>query len=262
MAITVDLSGKTAVCTGATSGIGRATAIALATAGANVVAVGRDRERLKDTIAEIASAGGAAAPARFDLLDEDAPPAVVDVALQRFGGIDILASCAGIYESAGVGQADVDTLAVVDRQWQLNTRTPYRMVEAVLPHLGDGSSITFISSTMARFGIGYGAGYSMSKGALEALMRVLAVELGPRGIRVNAISPGWVITPMNEKAREDPAIERFAVAATPVGRLGSPEELAAVVVFLASEAAAYIHGTVICAEGGYPSLPMSMLEAA
>jgi NAD(P)-dependent dehydrogenase (short-subunit alcohol dehydrogenase family) len=88
------------------------------------------------------------------------------------------------------------------------------------------------------------------------------VELGPRGIRVNAISPGWVVTPMNEQAREDPAIERFAIAATPVGRLGTPEELGAVVVFLASDSAAYVHGTVVCAEGGYPALPMSMLQGA
>jgi NAD(P)-dependent dehydrogenase (short-subunit alcohol dehydrogenase family) len=262
MAFTVDLSGKTALCTGATSGIGRATAIALAAAGASVVAVGRDATRLGETIGEIESAGGTAVPARFDLLDPTAPQQITEVALDRFGRIDILASCAGIYESAAVGQQDVDTLAVIDRQWELNARAPFRMVEAVLPHLTEGSSITFISSTMARFGIGYGAGYSMSKAALEAFMRVLAVELGPRGVRVNAISPGWVITPMNEKAREDPAIERFAIAATPVGRLASPEDLATIVVFLASDAAAYIHGTVVCAEGGYPALPMSMLQAA
>jgi NAD(P)-dependent dehydrogenase (short-subunit alcohol dehydrogenase family) len=90
----------------------------------------------------------------------------------------------------------------------------------------------------------------------------MAVELGPRGIRVNAISPGWVITPMNEAARADPAIENFAIAATPMGRLGTVQDIASVVVYLASDAAAYVHGTVIHAEGGYPALPMSMLQNA
>jgi NAD(P)-dependent dehydrogenase (short-subunit alcohol dehydrogenase family) len=257
-----DLNGKTAVCTGATSGIGQATAIALAAAGANVVVVGRDGPRLADTVATIEGAGGHAAAAQVDLLDDGAPAAIVDIALERFGGVDILASCAGIYESAAVGQQEADTLSVLDRQWELNARAPYRLAEAVIPHLRAGSAIVFFSSTMARFGIGYGAGYSMSKAAVEAMMRVMAVELGPRGVRVNAISPGWVITPMNEQARADPAIEAFAIAATPMGRLGTPEDLAAVVVFLASPAAAYVHGTVICAEGGYPALPMSMLQSA
>jgi NAD(P)-dependent dehydrogenase (short-subunit alcohol dehydrogenase family) len=262
MSVTLDLSGKTAICTGATSGIGRATAVALAAAGAGVVAVGRHAGRLADTVAEIEAAGGRVAPAQFDLLDDDAPGAIAATALDAFGGVDVLASCAGIYDSALVGDPDVDGLDVIDRQWALNTRAPFRLSEAVLPHMGTGGSIVFLSSTMARFGIGYGAGYSMSKAGVEALMRVMAVELGPRGIRVNAISPGWVVTPMNEQARQDPAIERFAVAATPVGRLGTPEDLAAVVVFLASDAAAYVHGTVVCAEGGYPALPMSMLESA
>jgi NAD(P)-dependent dehydrogenase (short-subunit alcohol dehydrogenase family) len=224
--------------------------------------VGRDAARLADTVATIESAGGRVAPARVDLLDDAAPQAIVDLAVERFGGIDILASCAGIYESAGIGQADTDTLGVIDRQWALNARTPFRIAEAVLPHLREGSAMVFISSTMARFGIGWGAGYAMSKGALEAMMRVMAVELGPRGIRVNAISPGWVATPMNEQAREDPAVERFAVSATPIGRLADPEDIASVVVWLASDGAAYVHGAVLCAEGGYPALPMGLLENA
>jgi NAD(P)-dependent dehydrogenase (short-subunit alcohol dehydrogenase family) len=91
------------------------------------------------------------------------------------------------------------------------------------------------------------------------MVRVLAVELGPRQIRVNAISPGWIATPMSAEARADPAIENFAIAATPIGRIGDPDEVASVVVYLASDAAAYVHGTVIEVEGGYPALPMSML---
>jgi NAD(P)-dependent dehydrogenase (short-subunit alcohol dehydrogenase family) len=262
MALNLDLSGRSAICTGATSGIGRAAALALAAAGAGVVAVGRDADRLAETVAEIEAAGGRVVGARFDLLDDDAPAGIVAAAVDAFGRVDVLASCAGIYDSAMVGDPDLDGLAVIDRQWALNARAPFRLSEAALPHMGSGGSVVFLSSTMARFGIGYGAGYSMSKAGVEALMRVMAVELGPRGIRVNAISPGWVATPMNEQARQDPAIERFAIAATPMGRLGTPEDLAAVIVFLASDAAAYVHGTVICAEGGYPALPMSMLQSA
>jgi NAD(P)-dependent dehydrogenase (short-subunit alcohol dehydrogenase family) len=260
--LNIDLAGRTAIVTGATSGMGQAAAIALAAAGANIVAVGRDEARLNDTLTTITARGGTATTIRSDLTDDRGPASVVDHALESFGSVHILVSCAGIYDSAAVGQDGVDTLAVLDRQWEVNTRAPFRLAEAVVPHLSAGASMVFFSSTMARFGIGYGAAYSMSKAAVEAMVRVMAVELGPRQIRVNAISPGWVITPMNEAARADPAIENFAIAATPIGRLGSVEEVASAVVFLASDAAAYVHGTVLQVEGGYPALPMSMLQNA
>ncbi len=262
MALSIDLTGRTAIVTGATSGMGQAAAVALAAAGAAVVAVGRDESRLNETIATITSGGGTALPVRAELTDASAPQEIVDQALASFGSLQILVSCAGIYDSAAVAQDDVDTLAVLDRQWEVNTRAPFRLAEAVVPHLSSGASMLFFSSTMARFGIGYGAAYSMSKAAVEAMVRVMAVELGPRGIRVNAISPGWIVTPMNAEARADPAIEDFAIAATPIGRLGSVEDVALVVVYLASDAAAYVHGTVMQVEGGYPALPMSMLRNA
>jgi NAD(P)-dependent dehydrogenase (short-subunit alcohol dehydrogenase family) len=259
MALSLDLSGRTAIVTGASSGVGHSSAVALARAGAAVVAVGRDQQRLDDVVTAIESEGGQAVGVQANLVDDDAPGRIVAAALDRFGSIEVLASCAGIYDSAAVGQPDVDTLDVLDRQWETNARAPYRLTEAVLPHLSEGASMVFFSSTMARFGIGYGAAYSMSKAAVEAMVRVLAVELGPRQIRVNAISPGWIATPMSAEARADPAIENFAIAATPIGRIGDPDEVASVVVYLASDAAAYVHGTVIEVEGGYPALPMSML---
>ncbi|HEY4280183.1 MAG TPA: SDR family oxidoreductase [Conexibacter sp.] len=258
----VDLVGRTAICTGATSGIGRASALALAAAGANVVAVGRDEARLAAVVAEIERAGGRAAAACADLVEEGAPEAVVATAVERFGGVDVVASCAGVYESAAVGQADLDTVAVLDRLWAMNARAPYRLVEAALPQLGEGSSIVLFSSTMSRFGIGYGAAYSMTKAAIDALTRVLSVELGPRGVRVNAVSPGWVKTPMNEAARADPGLERFAESVTPLGRWAQAEEIADVVVFLASDLARYVHGTIVQAEGGYPALPSGTLADA
>ncbi|MCW2990352.1 MAG: Short-chain dehydrogenase/reductase [Solirubrobacterales bacterium] len=262
MALTIDLAGRTAIVTGATSGMGQAAAQALAAAGANVVAVGRDADRLAETTSAIEQAGGTAIGVLADLVDEDGPQRVVAAALEAYGSLAIVVSCAGIYDSAAMGQEGVDTLSVLDRQWEINARAPYRLAEAALPHLSEGASMVFFSSTMARFGIGYGAGYSMSKAAVEAMVRVMAVELGPLGIRVNAISPGWIVTPMNEAARADPAIENFAIAATPMGRLGTVDDVASVVVYLASDAAAYVHGTVIHAEGGYPALPMSMLQNA
>ncbi len=262
MALNIDLAGRTAIVTGATSGMGRSSALALARAGAAIVAVGRDQQRLHDVVAAIEGEGGQVVGVQANLVDDDAPERIIAAALDRFDSIEVLVSCAGIYDSAGVGQPDVDTLDVLDRQWATNTRAPYRLAEAALPHLSEGASMVFFSSTMARFGIGYGAAYSMSKAAVEAMVRVMAVELGPRQIRVNAISPGWIATPMSAEARADPAIENFAIAATPIGRIGDPDEVASVVVYLASDAAAYVHGSVIEVEGGYPALPMSMLQNA
>jgi NAD(P)-dependent dehydrogenase (short-subunit alcohol dehydrogenase family) len=236
--------------------------MALAQAGAAVLAVGRDEKRLADTVSTIEDGGGRAVGLRVDLVDDGAPDEIVQAALDAFGSIDVLVSCAGIYDSAAVGQPDLDTLDVLDRQWAINARAPYRLAEAVIPHLSGGSSMVFFSSTMARFGVGYGAAYSMSKAAVDAMVRVMAVELGPRQIRVNAISPGWIVTPMSAEARADPAIEKFAIAATPMGRLGTVEDVASVIVYLASDAASYVHGAVIEVEGGYPALPMSMLQNA
>ncbi len=262
MALNIDLSGRNAIVTGATSGMGAGSAVALARAGASIVAVGRDEQRLAETIAAVEGAGGRAVPVQADLVDEGAPERIVETALSEFGSLEILVSCAGIYDSAAVGQDGVDTLDVLDRQWATNARAPYRLAEAALPHMSEGAAMVFFSSTMARFGIGYGAAYSMSKAAVEAMVRVLGVELGPRGIRVNAISPGWIETPMSAEARADPAITNFAIAATPMGRLGTVEDVASVVVYLASDAASFVHGTTIYAEGGYPALPMSMLQDA
>jgi 3-oxoacyl-[acyl-carrier protein] reductase len=245
------LAGRVAVVTGATSGIGRAIALAFADAGASVGAVGRDRARLDEVTAAIADRGVPALDVAADLTDPAAPGRVVELVTDRLGPIDTLVHAAAIFEKATVADDDG---ALLERHWRANTLAPFLLTRAALPRMRDGGSIVFLTSTVSRIAFADTAGYAMSKAAIDALTRVLAVECGPRRIRVNAISPGWIATPMNEGMRQaDPTLEQNAIAATPLGRLGIAEDVAPAAVFLASDAGRFITGTVLCVEGGYPS---------
>jgi NAD(P)-dependent dehydrogenase (short-subunit alcohol dehydrogenase family) len=241
---TTRLDGKVAVITGASSGIGFACAEAMSEAGAKVVLVGRDRERL----AECAARCGEHRVVAVDLVDDDAPRQIVEEALEAFGAITSLLHMAGIFVPSPLADAPLEEF---DLQWRVNVRAPYALTKAARPHLGRDSSVTFVSSIAGQVAFPNSAAYCATKGAIEQLTKALAVELAPAGIRVNAIAPGNIRTPMNEELLEDPDYEQMYLDGTPYGRVGVVVDIAPVAVFLASDAAAYIHGESILVDGGW-----------
>ena len=246
------LEGRVALITGASSGIGREIATELASAGAAIFAVGKEPDLVEETAEAIAAQGGRCEPFTVEFLSEDAPAQTVDAAVDAFGGLDILVHSAGIYERSPFLDTSSESL---DRHWRINFRVPFLLTQFAVPHLRRrAGAIVFVSSAAAQASLRNTAAYAASKAALEALTKVAAMELGDLGIRVNAIAPGFIETPMNEALRADPEVVRWAVGATPAGRLGSPADVAPLVSFLTSDAASFIHGAVIPVGGGYPTV--------
>jgi NAD(P)-dependent dehydrogenase (short-subunit alcohol dehydrogenase family) len=242
------LAGKCALVTGASSGIGAAIARAMAQAGAGVVLVGRDLERLDACATAIEAVGGRAASVAVDLCDDTAPARIVDAAVERFGALDVVVHSAGIFEPAPFEQS---TLESFDRQMDLNVRAPFALTQAALPHLRGGGVVLFISSIAGHAAFPNSAAYCATKGAVELMTRALAVELAPQGIRVNALAPGNIRTPMNEHMLESAEYEASMVERTPFGRVGLVEDIAPVAVFMASDAARYVHGASLLVDGGW-----------
>jgi len=239
------LAGKTAVVTGASSGIGAAIAHALGGSGADVVLVGRDRGRLDDCRRPL---GGSAVAVAVDLTDDAAPKQIVDTALERFGSLDVIVHSAGIFEPRPFVESSLESF---DRQMDLNVRAPFALTQAALPHLRGGGVVIFISSIAGHAAFPNSAAYCATKGAVELMTRALAVELAPEGIRVNALAPGNIRTPMNEHLLESAEYEASMVERTPFGRVGVVEDIAPVAVFMASDAARYVHGTSWLVDGGW-----------
>jgi NAD(P)-dependent dehydrogenase (short-subunit alcohol dehydrogenase family) len=238
------LAGKVAIVTGASSGIGAAIAEAMSEAGAQVVLVGRDEERLR-------GAAGACRESRIvvaDLAADEAPARIVSEALDAFGRLDSLVHSAGIFWPKPLAEAPLEEF---DQQWRVNVRAPYALTKAALPHLGRDGSVVFVSSIAGQVAFPNSAAYCATKGAVEQLAKALAVELSPQGIRVNAIAPGNIRTPMNEELLKDPGYEQMYLDGTPYGRVGVVEDVAPLAVFLASDAARYIHGESILVDGGW-----------
>jgi len=238
------LDGKVAVITGASSGIGASCAEAMSEAGASVVLVGRDRERLQ----RVAGRCREHRVVVVDLVSEEAPARIVQEAIDAFGRLNVLLHMAGIFWPKPFGEAPVSDL---DMQWAVNVRAAYALTQAALPHLGRDDSVIFVSSIAGQVAFPNSAAYCATKGAVEQLTKALAVELAPRGIRVNAIAPGNIRTPMNEELLRDPDYERMYIEGTPYGRVGVVEDVAPLAVFLASDAARYIHGESILVDGGW-----------
>lgn len=242
------LDGKVCVITGASSGIGAAIAVAMASAGARSVLVGRDAERLEDTRAAVAHAGASPVLVRADITEPGAPQQVVDDALAAFQRIDTLVHSAGIFEPQPFLEAPLESL---DRQWMVNVRAPYVLTRAAVPHMGRDSSIIFISSIAGHVGFPSSVAYCATKGAVELMTRALTMELAPMGIRVNALAPGNVRTRMNEHLLASEEYEALMIERTPYGRVGVAEDIAPVAVFLASDAARYVHGESVLVDGGW-----------
>ncbi|MEC3952418.1 SDR family oxidoreductase [Nocardia sp. CDC153] len=243
------LHGKKTLITGSTSNIGRAIAFAFAAEGAHVIVSGRDRTRGAAVVAQIRAAGGEADYVHADLDGTAAASrALAAAASDRLGGrIDVLVNNAGIYPPGTTLTIDDESF---DRVYAVNVKAPFFLTQAVVPGMidtGEGVIIN-LGSWVARLGIPVGALYASTKGAMETLTRAWASEFGDRGVRVNAISPGVIITPDWDPAVEHPA--ETMMLGTPAGRPGHPDAIAAAAVYLASDAAAFIHGTVIDVDGG------------
>jgi NAD(P)-dependent dehydrogenase (short-subunit alcohol dehydrogenase family) len=240
----LSLEGKVAVITGASSGMGFACAEAMSEAGAKVVLVGRDPERLE----RCAERCGEHRVVAVDLVADDAPARIVEEALDAFGAITTLLHMAGIFWPKPIADAPLEDF---DMQWRVNVRAPYALTKAAVPHLKRDDSIIFVSSIAGQVAFPNSAAYCATKGAVEQLTKALAVELAPAGIRVNAIAPGNIRTPMNEEMLKDPDWEQMYLDGTPYGRVGVVEDVAPLAVFLASDAATYIHGESIVVDGGW-----------
>ena len=241
-----------AIVTGATSGIGRAAAVRFARAGASVLAVARDTEQLQSVVAEIGAAGGTAAACEADVTARTSPDAIVRAALARFGAITTLVNAAGI-----IGSGNVETTS--DEQWDammdINVDAPFRLMRAVAPHLPSttGSIVNVSSVTGLRAFPGVLA-YCVSKAALDQLTRCAALELAPKKIRVNAVNPGVVVSNLHRRGGMTEENYRAFIDRShethPLGRPGTPEEIADLIYFLASESAGWITGETISIDGG------------
>ena len=238
------LDGKVAIVTGASSGIGLAIAEAMSVAGAKVVLVGRSEERLQ----RCAEACGETHVVAVDLVEDDAPEKIVSETLSAFGAIDSIVHSAGIFWPMPLAEAPLEDF---DMQWRVNVRAPYALTQAALPHLKRDSSVIFVSSIAGQVAFPNSAAYCATKGAIEQLTKALAVELSPQGIRVNSIAPGNIRTPMNEELLKSKDWEQMYLDGTPYGRVGVVEDVAPLAVFLASDAARYIHGESILVDGGW-----------
>ena len=243
------LQGKTALITGATSNIGRAIAVEFAAQGAHVVVSGRNKERGEQVVEGIRAAGGRAdfVAADLDGSAQRSRDLAAEAARALGGHIDILVNNAGIFP--GDRTPDTDE-ATFDQVYAVNVKAPFFLTAAVAPDMaarGAGAIIN-LGSWVARLGIGVGALYASTKGAMETLTRAWSAEFGPAGVRVNAISPGVIRTPDLEPGVPHPA--EFMMHGTPAGRTGTPEAVAAAAVYLAGDEAAFVHGTVIDVDGG------------
>ncbi len=248
------LAGKAAIVTGATSGIGRATALALAKAGARVLAVGRDETRAAECVAAIEAIGGEAAPCLGDLTDPAFCDAAVAACLDRYARLDVVANVAGVIRRG-------DAPATSDDDWRIvmaaNVDAVFFLSRAAVRAMrGAGGAIVNLGSTVGLVGCAGMPAYCASKGAVVQLTRAMALDHAAEGIRVNAVCPGAVDTPMLISEHADPSATPEAVharnlASIPQGRIPAPEEIAELVVFLAGDAGRHITGAAIPIDGGY-----------
>ena len=242
------LSGKTALVTGASRGIGRASALALAKAGAQVlVHYRRGAAEAEMVVNEIRAAGGRADAVATDLANADGPHKLAAQVRRIVGDrLDILVANAGISKAATIEDTTVEDF---DRLFAINVRAPFFLVQQLLPIMSNGSSIVLISSLAAHAVVGTLPAYAATKGAVDTLVRHFASAFGERGIRVNAVAPGVVATDMSGFTKTD-AGRDYALGMQALKRLAQPDDIAGAVAFLASEQARWITGDILHVDGG------------
>lgn len=240
----VDLDGRRIVVTGASSGIGLEVARGAIARGAEVCLVARRREPLEQAAAQL---GKRAWIHVADVGDPEAPAAIAAAAHDRWGGVDGLVNNAGVVAPAPIAEVDVATW---DTVYAVNVRGPFLLVRDLLPLLSDGASVVNVSTTMAeRAPVPGVSAYSSAKSALNQLTRNLAVELAPR-VRVNAVMPAVVDTPIHATRGLTPEQVQAMGRLHPMGRVGRPSDVAAMVLFLLSDAASWMTGAIVPVDGG------------
>lgn len=251
------MNDRVAIITGAAKGIGAATARRFAEQGVRVVLADKDPAVI-ETAASIGA--GRALALALDLTDRDAGARLATAALDAFGRLDILVNNAGIGGSKSLMASDDDLL---DRLIETNLTAVLRVTRAIIPHLTrPGGRIVNVSSSFGLVGYPGTTGYAVAKAGIAHFTRQLAGELAPEGILVNCVAPGVVETAMTEQRLKDPHYRKLQVDPTPVGRVGRPEEIAAVIAFLASPEASYVCGAVVPVDGGYVAARHIPREAA
>ena len=243
---------KTIIVTGATSGIGRATAEAFGREHATVVLVGRDESALADVIQAVTAAGGRPVPCAAEITASEAAERIVRTALDSSGHLDVLVNAAGVIAT---GTLDKTTDEVWDRMMSINVTAPFRLMRAASPHLAarKGAVVNVSSVNGLRSFPGVLA-YCVSKSAMDQLTRCAAIEMAPIGVRVNAVNPGVTVT--NLHRRSGMADEQYSAflerskETHPLGRPGRPEEIADLILFLASDRAGWMTGETIPIDGG------------
>jgi NAD(P)-dependent dehydrogenase (short-subunit alcohol dehydrogenase family) len=255
MASSRSLDGRTAVITGASRGIGRAIATLLADEGADVTLVARSADALADVFTDITRRGGRALVVAADVTADDAPAQIVDRTLAEFGGLDILVNNAG----GNSFMAPLETMRFSG--WQktmaLNLDSAVRLIQAALPPMkaGGRGSIINVSSVTGLRGSPLMSHYGAAKAAIISLTQSLGIELATQGVRANALVPGWIETDLTGFARTDESIEEVLIGRVPMGRWGTPDEIAQGALFLAGDASSFMTGQSLILDGGLSANP-------
>lgn len=243
------LQGKVAVVTGASKGIGAAIAKSLAAEGASVVVnYASSKSGAKTVVDSITAAGGKAVAVGGDVSKASEAEGIIDAAIKNYGRLDILVNNSGVYEFGAIDEVTEDQF---HRMFNINVLGLLLTTKAALKHIGQGGSIINVGSVVSRVTPPASSVYTGTKGAVDAITGVLARELGPKKIRVNAINPGMVETEGTQSAGFlGTDFEKGLVAQTPLGRIGQPGDIASVAVFLASDDSGWLTGEQILAGGG------------
>ncbi len=244
------LAGRRVLVTGATKGMGRHAAVALADAGADLFLAGRDERQLAECADEVRAQGRRAETLVAELADFNAVRRLGETALETMGGIDVLVN------NAGVAQLE-PVLEVTEEKWDtqldVNLKAPFFLAQTIARAMiasGRGGKIINIASTAGLIGVPEHAAYCASKGGLLSLTKTLAYELGPHGIQVNAICPAIVMTPMGRQVWDHPGVREEALGKMPAGRFGEEVDVSAAIIYLASRASDWMTGSQLVVDGG------------